>query len=884
MNTTLPRLPGVYFLPPTQPATLALPRLDVTAFVGFAQRGPLHTPVAVEDVDTYRAVFGGDVPLARDGDAGARSPRPGAAGMQIVRAHLPDAVAAFFKNGGRRCFVVRVAGDTASTARLRVPGLVGIDNAGEPRLGWLHAGSPGGWSKTLRLASRLRQSPLPVSAFTLQDDGSLLWQTGSAPQAIQTGDLLRLVFADDQQWLFPVTGQLASADPDTATTVTLFATRAYEVVTELAGPGSEEVTVIARLTLDGTETLAGSGELSSDADGLALVMAGADAETVVPGDVLRLRLAGGEVVLFSVTGTQSLGEIGSPPQISVELRASSLLALPGRELPAASLPALIQIDRLRFDQLLWLDKLRLPAIDEVAFNGGHPRYWGEAALAESSLRRSGRANNAGVEAGEIARLYRELQSERRSEPGQATGIATERSGDLTAQALAALLAPVDESLAGLTWLPVGMLSIISEADAVGPDEDELGVDGLESFASSLFVDPVLVPNPALQPRSGSGLEADAFSRYYVQNRRLHGIHSLLFVPEVSLIAVPDAIHRLWTDGIAPPDVALPAPSALPPDWADFQGCVVDEDGDGAAEVPAPVDDTAGLPLLQSAGSYDSQNLLDVQHTLVNICQARRDLVAVLALPGHFEKRQCIEWQEALRQRLGLPRQRSAFTGITDFVDLSYVAVYHPWLMVADDAVTGDVPVLRVVPPDGAICGTIAARERQRQVWVAPANMPLQGVLDLTPAISTDDWADLFEDQFNLIRREPGDFRAMSAHTLSEERQLLQLSVRRLMILLRKVALERGMVWTFENNDERLRDGVRSTLEALLRFMFERGAFAGRTAQEAFRVATGSSVNTRQSIDQGRFIAQIQVAPSEPMEFITVQLSRASDGVLVVAEA
>lgn len=878
MNTTLPRLPGVYFLPPTQPATLALPRLDVAAFAGFAQRGPLHTPVALEDVDTYRAVFGGDVALARDGEAVVAS-------AQTVRAHLPSAVAAFFKNGGRRCFVVRLAADTASTSRLRVAGLVGIDNADEPRLGWLHAGSPGSWSQTLRLASRLRLSPLPTSAFTVQDDGSLLWQTGSAPQAIQTGDLLRLVFADGQQWLFPVTGQLASADPEATTTVTLFATQAYEVRTELAAPGSLEVTGIARLTLDGTEMLVGSGEMSPDAAGPTLVMTGADAEVVQSGDVLRLTLAGGDVVLFAVTGTQSLGETGSPPQISVELRASSLLVLPGRELPAVSLPAVVQIDRLRFDQLLWLDKLRLPAIDEVAFNGGHPRYWGEVALAESSLLRSVRADKTGIEAGEIARLYRQLQSEQRSEPGQAAGIVTERSGDLTAQALAGLLAPVAESLAAQTWLPVGMLPIISEADGIGPDADELGADGLENFASNLFVDSALVPNPANQSRSGSGLEADAFNRYYVQNRRLRGIHSLLFVPEVSIIAVPDVVHRLWTDEIAPPDVVLPPPPVAPLDWADFQGCAVDGDaGDGAAEAPAQADETAGLPLLQSAASYDSQNLLDVQHALVNICQARRDLVTVLALPGHFEKRQCIEWQEALRQRLGLPRQRSAFTEVSDFVDLSYVAVYHPWLMVADDAVTGDAPVLRVVPPDGAICGVIAARERQRQVWVAPANVPLQGVLDLTPQISTDDWADLFEDQFNLIRRESRDFRAMSAHTLSEERQLLQLSVRRLMILLRKVALERGMIWTFENNDERLRDGVRSTLEALLRFMFERGAFAGRTPQQAFRVVTDGRVNTRQSIDQGRFIAQIQVAPSQPMEFITVQLSRASDGVLVVAEA
>ena len=877
-TTTLPRLPGVYFLPPTQPATLALPRLDVAAFVGFAQRGPLHTPVAVEDVDTYRAVFGGDVLLARDDEAVVASAR-------TVRAHLPAAVAAFFKNGGRRCFVVRVAGETASTARLRVPGLIGIDNAGEPRLGWLHAGSPGTWADQLRLASRLRLTAMPANAFALQDDGSLLWKTGSAPQAIQTGDLLRLAFADGQQWLFPVTGQLASADPETATTVTLFATLAYAVQTELAAPGSHEVTAVARITLDGTETLAASGDLSSDSSGLVLQLSGDDAGLVQSGDVLRLTLAGGEGVLFPVTGVQSLGEIGSPPDALVELRAASLLALPGQVLPAASLPALIQIDRLRFDQLLWLDKQRLPAVEEVAFNGGHPRYWGEVALAESSLLRSTRANGDGTEAAEIARLYRELQSERRSEPGQATGIPTERSGDLTAQALAGLLAPVDEALASLTWLPVGMLAIISDADAVGVAVEEQGADGLESFASRLFVDTTLVPNPAIQPRSGSGLEADAFTRYYVQNRRLHGVHSLLFLPEVSIIAVPDAIHRPWTDEVAPPDLPPPEPPTEPKDWADFQCCPVPDDQPGGVEEQVADDSAAtGLPLLVSTASYDSQQLLDIQHALVNICQARRDLVTVLALPGHFEKRQCIEWQEALRQRLGLPRQRSVFTEVSDFVDLSYVAVYHPWLMVADDAVTGDAPVLRVVPPDGAICGVIAARERQRQVWVAPANVPLQGVLDLTPQFSLDDWADLFADQFNLIRREPRDFRAMSAHTLSEERQLLQLSVRRLMILLRKVALERGMVWTFENNDERLRDGVRSTLEALLRFMFERGAFAGRTPQQAFRVVTDGSVNSRQSIDQGRFIAQVQVAPSEPMEFITVLLSRASDGVLVVAEA
>jgi hypothetical protein len=559
---------------------------------------------------------------------------------------------------------------------------------------------------------------------------------------------------------------------------------------------------------------------------------------------------------------------------------------PGAALPGDTLPALAQIDRLRFDQLIWLGTSRLPPIEEVAFGLGQPRFWGEAAVAESSLLRSTKANGQGIEAAEIARLYRAMESGRRLEPGSATATATEHSGDLTAQALAGLLAPVEEGLAGQTYLPLGMLAIVGEGDAIGPAADEVGADDLGSFSSALFLDLALTPSPANQPPSGSGLEADAFNRYYVQNWRLRGLHSLLYLAEVALIAVPDAVHRQWSDQQAPPDPPPPEPPVEPVDWTSFQGCPPSSDEAQNGEELSTASDDQALPMLQPIRDFDSQTLLDIQHALVNVCQVRRDVVSVLALPGHFEKRQCIEWQEMLRQRLGLPRQRSAFEGVTDFVDLSYLAVYHPWLIVADDAVTGvDAPAtLRIAPPDGAICGSIAARERLRQAWVAPANTPLQGVLDLSPAFTLDDWADLFADQFNLIRREPRDFRAMSAHTLSEERQLLQLSVRRLMILLRKVAMQRGMDWAFENNDERLRDGVRATLEALLRFLFERGAFAGRTTQEAFRIVTDMRVNTRQSMEQGRFIAQIQVAPSEPMEFITVLLSRASDGVLLAVEA
>jgi phage tail sheath protein FI len=287
-----------------------------------------------------------------------------------------------------------------------------------------------------------------------------------------------------------------------------------------------------------------------------------------------------------------------------------------------------------------------------------------------------------------------------------------------------------------------------------------------------------------------------------------------------------------------------------------------------------------LPVLEPADEFQITSLLEIQQAIITMCKARGDVVGILTLPLHFGKRECIEWQEDLRQRLRLPRRRSVFNDVRDIVDLSYVAIYHPWLLVADaNAPDG----LRPIPCDGAVCGMIAARERQRQVWIAPANAPIQRVLGLMPEFSTDDWADLFNLQFNLVRSEPRDFRVMSAHTLSDERNLLQVSVRRLMILLRKIAIERGMDFVFESNHERFREGIRVMLEDLLQFMFERGAFSGAAADQAFRVITDVSINTPQSVEQGRFIAQIQVAPSQPMEFITVLLTRIGEGALQATE-
>jgi phage tail sheath protein FI len=88
---------------------------------------------------------------------------------------------------------------------------------------------------------------------------------------------------------------------------------------------------------------------------------------------------------------------------------------------------------------------------------------------------------------------------------------------------------------------------------------------------------------------------------------------------------------------------------------------------------------------------------------------------------------------------------------------------------------------------------------------------------------------------------------------------------------------------FEPHDAPFRRLVQRGFEGFLSRMFERGAFAGRNAASAFQVVTSTFLNTPQSVDQGRFVVELRVAPALPMTFLTVRLVQSGDRTLVVEE-
>ena len=79
------------------------------------------------------------------------------------------------------------------------------------------------------------------------------------------------------------------------------------------------------------------------------------------------------------------------------------------------------------------------------------------------------------------------------------------------------------------------------------------------------------------------------------------------------------------------------------------------------------------------------------------------------------------------------------------------------------------------------------------------------------------------------------------------------------------------------NNDRFRQLVRMRFDRILGVLAQRGAFL------AFQVVTDGGVNTAADMDNGRLIVSLQVAPTSPVEFITVTLVRSGEGLLDVLE-
>ena len=930
--------------------------MDIAVFVGFAASGPLHTPVPVEDEAYFNDVFGKDAPLAWDAEF-----------SEPINSYLGPAVRAFFRNGGRRCWVVRVAGVSARANEFPVSGLarVALDEQGGIRAitpACARARCEGQWSDGLRVSAALDSRPIEVLRFwPQQNEAELALRPGDR---LTEGDLMRLqVLEHGFIVLFPVQHIEESGIGDTASPPdpALFGARRVRVSSHSAvwlkaawtePPSSNEASVC--LLQSSTACRKHAAVITQPWP------AGPDEPVVLDLDIPFTKApALGSLLEVTINTKQlwltveqlSAGEtLGSPAQPSARVSGSAWWWINTAIGESASPPAELTRptgERLAFEFWVRRGEENPFRLRDLGFAPGQPRYWGELPTDAQLYADAGTAFQP-----EPPALWREVASPRFPLAGLKEG--------------------------QTFYIPLNMPATPNHfAGPIPLLDDALERDGVAVFDEGLFLD------DRLRDAGLGAFNAEAdFVRYQVENAApLKGIHAALAIEEATLLAVPDAVHRGWQQ--RPDDALKASPSSPPerPEWWHFLPCdpppkipresephrgqfldcgietiepptlatdqsvsstgsfsltvqsnlsevrlIIEEarepDFSDATELfsregtsvqifgravgdyfyraravkernTSDWSNSVGVRVMtrsrwvaRSRSDYSSSTLLAVQRALLRLCAARADMLAVLSLPEHYREDAAILHVEALKPApfdtspTPAPENQSNVPSLTfaEQTALNYGAVYHPWI----EGREAGLEFLRT-PPDGAACGVLARRALSRGAWIAPANEPWRGVVALAPALASERRLDLQEAGINLVRQEPRAFLTLCADTLSLEPGLRFIQVRRLLILLRRLALKLGATYVFEPNDASFRRLVQRNFEALLEDLFHRGAFAGKTAGSSFQVVTAGGLNTPQSIEQGRFIVELRVAPAQPLTFVTLRLVQSGSGRLAVEE-
>ncbi|MEZ4870568.1 MAG: phage tail sheath subtilisin-like domain-containing protein [Caldilineaceae bacterium] len=210
----------------------------------------------------------------------------------------------------------------------------------------------------------------------------------------------------------------------------------------------------------------------------------------------------------------------------------------------------------------------------------------------------------------------------------------------------------------------------------------------------------------------------------------------------------------------------------------------------------------------------------------------------------------------------------------------FTTLYVPWLRVRNPLPAqngGDQLV--TVPPSGHIAGVWARSDATRGVHKAPANEVVNGALDLTYQITHEEQGNLNPNGVNCIRYFVNEgIKVWGARTLAKsDPEWRYLNVRRLFNMIEESILTSTRWIVFEPNDRPLWQAIRRDVSAFLMGFWRDGALMGRTAEEAFYVKCDEETNPIESINEGRVVIEIGIAPVKPAEFVIFRISQYQAG-------
>lgn len=184
--------------------------------------------------------------------------------------------------------------------------------------------------------------------------------------------------------------------------------------------------------------------------------------------------------------------------------------------------------------------------------------------------------------------------------------------------------------------------------------------------------------------------------------------------------------------------------------------------------------------------------------------------------------------------------------------------------------------LNLMTPSAAMAGIYTIVDNNEGVWVAPANVAVQGVV--APAVKIDLKA---QEDLNVpldgksvcaIRSFPGQgVLVWGARTMDgNSNDWRYVNVRRTLIYLEQSIKEAARAYVFAPNDASTWVSVKSMISNFLIGVWNQGGLVGPKPADAFSVSVGlGSTMTGEDILEGKMIVAVKVAVSHPAEFIEI---------------
>lgn len=237
--------------------------------------------------------------------------------------------------------------------------------------------------------------------------------------------------------------------------------------------------------------------------------------------------------------------------------------------------------------------------------------------------------------------------------------------------------------------------------------------------------------------------------------------------------------------------------------------------------------------------------------LLGHCQAAGNRFLLLDAPKEATEELVVAWVEQLRTKAGL--------------DLSYGAVYYPWLMRGDTTLA----------PSGAVAGVFARTDLANApygVRAAPANQDVRGFTHAAVPLTWKEATGLLEAGVNPVLEQPGRGLAVwGARTMSKDPRWSQVTARRIVSYVTE-RVRRDAEWVvFEHLRPELWETVARMVRSRLDSYWSAGLLSGEARGDDYLVQCDAELNPPAVRDAGQVHVKVLLRPTAATEFIEVEL-------------